>query len=96
MNSATQIQLQATILPDGSLSIFPGGPETVNITYSYDETGAKVATIAFGGVNQAFVTYDAAGQQPVSFTMYNPAPTLPVEQSVQNIVQYFADTPTLH
>ena len=93
MNS---IQLQAAIMPDGSLSIFPGGPETVSITYSYDEAGAKTATITFGGCNQAFVTYDASGHQPVSYTMYEPSPTFPVEQSVRNIVQHFADTPTLH
>lgn len=90
------IQLQAVIQPDGSLAIFPGGMETVNILYSYDEHGAKSAVIHFGGNNQAVVTYDSTGTQPVSYTMYSPSPTFPIEQSVRNIVQHFADTPTLH
>lgn len=90
------IQLHAVIQPDGSLGIDPIGPETVSIVYSYDEAGAKSAIIHFGGNNQAVVTYDSTGTQPVSYTMFNASPTFPIEQSVRNIVQHFADTPTLH
>ncbi len=43
------IQLEAVIQEDGSLFVQPGGHVQINVFFSQDELGAKVATIAFGG-----------------------------------------------
>lgn len=90
------LQLDAIIQADGSLMIQPGGTVPVTVLFSSDDAGCKVATIAFGGVNQAVVTFDAMGDRPVSYLMYNPAPNWALEVSVQNIVGYFSTIPTLH
>ena len=88
--------LPAVMAPDGSLMISELGSERVTVTFSYNAANEKTAIIAFGGCNQAVITYDASGTQPVTYMLYNPAPTLPEEQSVQNIIGYFAASPMLH
>lgn len=90
------IQLEAVIQEDGSLYVQPGGQVQINVFFSQDELGAKVATIAFGGYNQAVVTFDESGVHPTSYSLFDPAPTLALDQSIQNIVNSFAGTPTLH
>ena len=90
------IQLEAVIQADGSLLVQPGGQVQINVFFSQDELGARVATIAFGGYNQAVVTFDESGQHPMSYSLFDPAPTLGLDQSIQNIVNSFAGTPTLH
>lgn len=95
MNSQP-IQLQAAFGADGALVITPGGGVPVLLSYSTDQLGNKTAIIAFGGVNQAVVTFDATGRQPMNFMFYNPAPDYQLEGSVRNIIQYIASSPTLH
>lgn len=90
-------QLEAVIVEDGSLLVQPGGNVQINVFISQDELGAKVATIAFGGFNQAVITFDESGVRPVAYTLFDPAPTAALDQSIQNIVNHFPGSgPTLH
>lgn len=90
------LQLTAVLLPDGSLDIQPGGPVPVTVEFSFDETGSRIATISFGGFNQAVVTFDATGTFPITYMMYDPMPTLALDSSIQNIVNHVSGSPTLH
>lgn len=80
----------AVMAQNGGLTIVgPGCGGTGEVMLSFVRNQAKelTAIIAFGGHNQALVTFDAFGTAPVSYSLYNPAPNLFIEQSVQNIVQ---------
>lgn len=90
------LQLGAVLLPDGSLDIRPDGTVPVMVLFSTDENGARIATIAFGGFNQAVVTFDATGTYPITYMMYDPMPTLALDSSIQNIVNHVSGIPTLH
>lgn len=78
--------LMALIQPDGTLALNPQGssPVTININTSPD--GSKNAIIAFGGSNQACVSFDAMGTTPVSYQMFHAFPDYIMEQSVRNIL----------
>ena len=89
-------ELSTQLMPDGTLAVSPLGTVPVTVVFQTDETGAKTAIIAWGGYNQAVITYDATGTRPVSFMLYSVAPTLALQISVQNIVDYLMRSPTLH
>ena len=93
MNS---LQLQADILPDGSLAVNPGGAVPILIVVSHSIETGKIAVITFGGYSQAVVTFDETGSRPINYTLYNPMPDMALESSVQRIVDHYATMHTLH
>lgn len=93
MNMQAPLQLAAILMPDGCLVVNPLGDIPVVVTYS--GVTEKTATIAFGGVNQALVTFDEQGVRPLTYMLYNCAPDMALDQSVQNIIAYLTEAPTL-
>lgn len=90
MGSLPQVH-QAVMAQNGGLTIV--GPDAggaagqVMLSFVRNSANELTAIIAFGGCNQALVTFDAFGTAPVSYSLYNPAPNQFIEQSVRNIVQ---------
>ncbi|MNM28175.1 hypothetical protein D3C81_386880 [compost metagenome] len=89
-------ELATQLMPDGTLAVSPLGTVPVTVMFQHDESGAKTAIIAWGGYNQAVITFDATGTIPVGFMLYSVAPTMALQISVQNIVDHLMRTPTLH
>lgn len=80
----------AVMAQNGGLTIVGpgcGGSGQIMLSFVRSQANELTAIIAFGGFNQALVTFDASGTAPVSYSLYNPAPNQFIEQSVQNIVQ---------
>jgi len=80
----------AAMAQNGGLTIVApgnGGAGQVMLSFVRNSANELTAIIAFGGSNQALVTFDAYATAPVSYSLYNPAPNQFIEQSVQNIVQ---------
>lgn len=76
----------ALIQPDGTLALNPTGSSPVTINVNTGPDGSKNAIIAFGGYNQACVSFDAMGTRPVSFSMFNAGNDPIAEESVRNIL----------
>lgn len=87
----SQISLPVALSPNGGLMVAsqPTG-ETALVTYNRSTEGELSATLYFAGSNQAVITFDAAGSCPVSYMMFNCAPSVFIERSVANIVQYLS------
>lgn len=83
------MQLQVSVVQDALGVLTPnfGGPGKATVTINNNE-GAKTATIAFFGVNQALVTFDAFGVQGISYTALNPMHDEVIAQSIENIMQH--------
>jgi len=80
----------AVMAPNGGLMIVPqhaGGEGQVTINFARSPQNELTAIIAFGGRNQALVTFDAFGTAPVSYSLYGVAQDMFVERSVCNIMQ---------
>lgn len=89
------LNLQAILQQDGSLTIAPNGGIPVSVVFSDTDQG-RIATIAFGGFNQAVVTFDLTGTRPLTYHLYSPMPTAALDRSIQNIVNHMSGSPTLH
>jgi len=82
--------LQAVMAQNGGLTLVGpanGGQGQVMLSFTRNSENELTAIIAFGGSNQALVTFDAFGTAPVSYSLYSAAPNQFIEQSVRNIVQ---------
>lgn len=86
----SQQVVPAVMAQNGGLTLVgPGVTGTGQVMLSFVRNPANelTAIIAFGGSNQALVTFDAFGTAPVSYSLYSVAPNQFIEQSVRNIVQ---------
>jgi hypothetical protein len=85
----TPMQLQVSVAQDALGVLTPNfiGPGKATVTIN-DTPGAKTATIAFAGMNQALVTFDAFGMKGISYTALNPMHDQIIAQSIENIMQH--------
>ena len=81
------VQIPIANAADGSLIPHPQGQGLATVTFNYDMNG-KTAIINFMGNNQALITFDETGNQPVSYMPYSPMATQQDLASIENIMRY--------
>ncbi len=83
----TTRNIPALMHANGGLTLSNQGTGSVIINFEKNGNGELTALLSFGGCSQALITFDANNRNPVSYSLFSPAPTVFVEQTVCNIMQ---------